>query len=83
MFYAYLLESQSSPTQRYIGSTADLKDRVRSHNAGENRHTANFRPWSLAFYAAFQTEPAARDFESYLKSHTGRLFIEKRIRSKN
>jgi len=82
MFYTYLLESQSSPTQRYIGSTSDLRDRFRSHNAGENRHTAKFRPWSLCFYAAFQTEPAARDFEHYLKSHTGRLFLEKRLLTK-
>ncbi len=79
MHYTYLLQSASTPGQRYIGSTSDLRDRMRSHNAGENRHTASFRPWNLAFYAAFPTERSARDFESYLKSQTGRLFLEKRL----
>lgn len=83
MFYTYLLQSQSAPNQRYIGSTSDLRTRLSSHNAGENRHTSGLRPWSLAFYAAFQSEAAARDFEAYLKTHSGRLFLEKRLLQKS
>ena len=38
-------------------------------------------PWELVFYAAFQEEVAARKFERYLKSGSGRAFAHKRLLS--
>ena len=47
MFYVYLLESDISPEQRYVGLTTDLKQRLAEHNAGKSAHTAKFLPWRL------------------------------------
>ncbi len=35
MFYTYILRSLSYPTERYIGSTEDLKVRLAKHNKGD------------------------------------------------
>lgn len=63
MFYVYLLRSESSPEQTYIGLTDDLRARIAKHNEGGSPHTAKFRPWKLACYLAFPTRAQAADFE--------------------
>jgi len=47
MKYVYLLESVSSPGQRYIGLTDNVEKRLRTHNAGGSPHTFKFKPWRL------------------------------------
>ena len=79
MFYVYMLRSTLRPEQRYIGYTSDLKARIASHNAGANKHTAKFMPWSLETYIAFSTDEQAREFETYLKSGSGQAFANKRF----
>jgi putative endonuclease len=59
MYYVYLLKSQSRPKQPYIGSTRDLRRRLKEHNEGRSPHTAKFRPWILIAYFAFSEEGAA------------------------
>ncbi len=44
MFYVYLLISIADPERRYVGFTADLKQRIKSHNEGASIHTAKHRP---------------------------------------
>jgi predicted GIY-YIG superfamily endonuclease len=36
MTYVYLLESISHPGKRYVGSTNDLNNRLKEHNAGKS-----------------------------------------------
>ena len=79
MTYVYLIESVHEPAQRYVGHTADLKERLAMHNAGKSLHTAKHRPWNLACYLAFADEKKAREFERYLKSGSGRAFSNKRL----
>ena len=79
MFYVYRIQSENYPNRSYIGFSADLKRRLNTHNAGKNRYTAPFRPWTLVFYAAFTTEEKAREFESYLKTGSGAAFGNKRL----
>lgn len=81
MHYVYLLKSQRSPERHYVGFTANLKARLASHNAGQNRSTAPNRPWSLAAYLAFPHEPKALAFEQYLKSGSGRTFAKRHFLS--
>ncbi len=81
MFYTYVLYSLPAPDEIYIGFTHDLKGRLSTHNEGGSAHTSKFRPWSLAFYAAFPEEETARAFERFLKTHGGRLFLRKRLLS--
>jgi putative endonuclease len=75
MHYVYLLKSESHPKQPYVGSTGDLRQRLKDHNEGRSPHTAKFRPWILVAYFAFVQEETAIAFEKYLKSGSGRAFI--------
>ena len=79
MYYVYLLQSQTNPTERYTGLTSDLKARLQKHNEGGSPHTSQYRPWNLQTYIAFQTKTQAATFERYLKSASGRAFANKRL----
>ncbi len=79
LYYVYLLESLDDPTRRYVGVTADLKARLREHNAGKSTHTSKHRPWRLVTYLAFSSRGPAEAFERYLKSGSGHAFARKRL----
>ena len=79
MRYVYLLESQSELGQRYVGITADLKQRLAQHNSRSSTHTSKFVPWKLVTYVAFSDERKADAFERYLKSGSGHAFARKRF----
>lgn len=79
MYYVYLLESEASGGQRYIGLTTDLKRRLADHNAGKSSHTSKYTPWRLVTYVAFSDVEKARAFERYLKSGSGHAFAKKRL----
>jgi len=79
MYYVYLLQSESHPSERYIGLTADLRVRLAVHNSGEVLHTSKFLPWRLQTYFAFQTREQAAAFEQYLKSGSGRAFAKRHL----
>jgi putative endonuclease len=74
MFYTYVLQSLSRPAKRYIGYTADLRQRLVDHNAGKCPHTSKFGPWKVKLYMAFETMELARQFEKYLKNGSGHAF---------
>jgi putative endonuclease len=75
--YVYVLQSTSDPRRHYTGLTANLKDRLRRHNAGEVLHTAHARPWEIRVAVAFKERSRAAEFEKYLKSHSGRVFASR------
>jgi len=77
--YVYILQSESDPDRFYVGSTRDLPDRMRRHNAGELIHTAKFTPWRIKTYIALSDEARARELERYLKSASGRAFAKKHL----
>jgi len=79
MFYVYLIKSEKFPEQRYIGFTADLKQRIKDHNAGFSKHTDKYKPWKLVTYLAFSSEKSAVEFEKYLKGGSGGAFANKRL----
>ena len=65
--------------KRYVGMTADLKQRLNEHNAGKSSHTSKFKPWRLMTYVAFTDRAKAEAFERYLKSGSGHAFANKRL----
>ena len=73
----YLLRSENNPERHYVGLTSDLQQRLAWHNAGESVHTASERPWIVIVSLEFRTEAAARAFERYLKSGSGRAFAKR------
>jgi len=81
MYYVYRLRSRSCPEFAYAGYTTDLKRRFKKHNRGRVTFTANYTPFDLASYAAFENARAARNFEDYLKTGSGKAFARKRLRT--
>ena len=77
MHYVYILESLTVPGHFYIGSTENLRERIRKHHADVSAHTAKYRPWKLKTYIALNTKAKALRFERYLKSGSGRVFCKK------
>ena len=63
----------------YIGYTADLKKRFQSHNAGLNKATKPFIPYTLIHYEAFLSRVDAKHRENYLKSGWGLKNIKKML----
>ena len=79
MHYVYLLQSESTVGQRYVGVTSNLKKRLTHHNAGKSSHTSKYMPWKLVTYIAFSDGGKADLFERYLKSGSGHAFANKRL----
>jgi predicted GIY-YIG superfamily endonuclease len=76
MVYVYILRSLEHADRYYVGITADLRSRLKKHNAGEVSHTSKFAPWAIKTYVAFSDERQAFSFEKYLKSPSGRAFAK-------
>ena len=68
MFYTYIIRSIAHPDQRYIGHTADLRQRLAKHNKDDVPHTAKFRPQRIKNAIAFDDHEKAYAFEAYLKT---------------
>jgi putative endonuclease len=79
MFYVYVLKSKKD-AQLYIGSTNDLKKRLKFHNEGRVFATKTRIPFELVYYEAYKSEHDARNRESNLKLRS-RAFtqLKKRI----
>jgi predicted GIY-YIG superfamily endonuclease len=74
MYYVYLIESTLDEGRRYVGFSADLRQRLSDHNSGKLLTTAGYRPWRLKTYLGFSSKRQALAFESYLKSGSGHAF---------
>ena len=79
MYYVYLLQSEKEPARFYTGFTNDLKRRLAEHNKPSQGYSKAYAPWGLAWYCAFHDEGRARQFETYLKSGSGRAFIHRHL----
>ena len=77
MFYVYILNSINNPDRFYVCSTRDIKRRLATHNRGDSKHTAKYRPWRLANSIALLSKEKAEAFEEYLKSGAGRRFQQR------
>ncbi len=77
MYYVYQLQSVNDPEQRYTGYTTSIESRLSEHNNGQVSHTSKFKPWKLKNYFVFTNETTAKNFETYLKSGSGRAFSKK------
>lgn len=72
MHYVYSLKCSDG---YYVGCTNDLKDRFCRHQKGQVPETAERLPIELVFYFAIDDKYKAFEFEQYLKSGSGRLFL--------
>lgn len=76
MYYIYSLKCKDG---YYVGCTDNLKDRINRHQKGHVPATANRLPIKLDFYLAISDKYRAFNFEKYLKSGSGRAFINKHL----
>jgi len=78
MHYVYSLKCKDG---YYVGCADNLKERVERHQKGYVPATANRLPLKLDFYFAIKDKYKAFEFEKYLKSGSGRAFINKHLTS--
>lgn len=78
MFYFYILRSLKN-SKLYLGFTPDLKERIKSHNNGENKATKPSVPYELIYYGAFKNKKDAIDCEQYFKTTAGWKRINKML----
>ncbi len=74
MYYVYSLKCKDGYD---VGCTNDLKDRIERHKNGHVPATADRLPIELDFYVAMKDRYKAFEFEKYLKSGSGRAFVNK------
>ncbi len=77
-YYVYILHSKKDK-KLYIGSTPDLKLRIRKHQTGYVRSTKNRRPLELIYYEAYALREDALKREKYLKSGGGRKELARQL----
>ena len=67
MYFVYFLKS-SINEDVYIGSTADIQNRLRLHNAGKVKSTKAYRPWTLLQYEVYNSRSEAVKKELFFKT---------------
>jgi len=65
-FFVYILKSLKD-NQLYIGSTSNLKKRLKEHNSGLVTSTKLRRPLKLVYFEGYVSEKEARQREHNLK----------------
>jgi putative endonuclease len=71
MFNIYAIESLASKLI-YIGHTADIDQRLKYHNSGYVKSTAQDRPWILVAIEKIENKNEARWLERTLKKSRGK-----------
>ena len=66
MFFMYILKSLKDK-KCYIGSTSDLKRRLKEHNSGLVKSTMHRMPFKLVYFEGYASEEEARHREKNLK----------------
>lgn len=79
MYFVYIIKSINFPELVYVGSTSNVEARIKTHNNGGSIYTKNYKPWDLVWYCAYKDKEMALNFEQYLKSHSGKAFLNKRL----
>ena len=70
-FWTYVLRSEIT-SRLYVGSCADLNDRLYRHNSGQSKATMHGVPWKLVHSEPFETRSDAVRREQFFKTGKGR-----------
>ena len=77
MFFVYVLEDDDG--EHYIGSTSDLKKRLKEHNHG-GTYTTKGRTWRCIYFEAGLEVTDAHRREKYFKTNQGRRLLKRRLK---
>ncbi len=80
MHYTYILYS-ASRDRYYIGSSADVADRLAIHNSNHKGFTGKTGDWKVVYTEAFNLKNEALIREKKIKSWKSRRMIERLISS--
>lgn len=81
MYYVYLLKSIRD-NFFYVGSTKDLRERFKDHNAGKSISTKAHKPYKLVYYEAYSSKQDALIRENKLKHHGSVIgHLKKRVKN--
>ena len=80
MYYAYILENKKG--RYYIGSCADIQQRLKRHNQNSVRSTKNRGPFKLIYTEEFTTRTEARKRENQLKGYKNPEYFKGRLKIK-
>ena len=75
MYIVYAIKSEIDG-RIYVGFTENLERRIKEHNAGKNRSTKAYRPWTLVYQEEVNERSFTRKREKYLKSGCGKEFLK-------
>lgn len=78
MYYVYILHSKKDGNL-YIGSTPDLKIRLKKHAAGHVKATKYRRPLSLIYAEIYTNSLDAKRREKFLKGGKGRTELKTQL----
>lgn len=79
-YYVYVLLSQKDGLM-YTGYTADLRERLKQHQAGQVASTKNRLPVELIYFEGCRNQQDATRREKYLKSGNGKIYLRNRLRN--
>lgn len=79
MYYVYIIKSINIHNKLYVGSIIDVHARFARHNEGGSIYTKDYKPWELIWYSSFKDKSKALEFERYLKTYSGKAFMQKRF----
>ncbi len=71
MYKVYIIYSKKLG-KRYIGSTENVRERLKVHNKGTVPFTSKAKDWELIYYEVFISKKDAVTEEKFLKSGRGR-----------
>jgi putative endonuclease len=77
-FYVYVLQSEVTG-RYYIGSAANLDQRILRHNAGRMQSTRHSTPWQLVYSEPFHTLAEARRRELQIKSWKNPIYMRRAL----
>ena len=79
MHYVYALYSIKTKVI-YIGSTSDLKQRIKEHNTGIGGYfSKRNKPFTLLYYEAFISKKDALKQEKFYKTGYGREVLKEKV----
>jgi predicted GIY-YIG superfamily endonuclease len=80
MFNVYILRCYDLSI--YVGCTHNLEERLVRHQRGEVKYTSSRLPIQVETYITFTDKYKAFEFERYLKSGSGRAFMNRHLLNK-
>ncbi|MEM6822298.1 MAG: GIY-YIG nuclease family protein [Verrucomicrobiota bacterium] len=75
MFYTYVLQSRKNG-KSYVGSCADLEERLSRHDSGRVKSTKSGIPWEVVHFERFESRSEAMAREKFYKTGKGRQEIK-------